>query len=338
MKDIFVKLLSELKDGGLISESKSGDYTKALDKYLEDQKKILSKTVSARSNVMLEAQDKQHAAKLEKLVESIDADHCAKLEKLMEAVDVDHTKKLKKVVESIDTDHCAKLEKLVEAIDVDHSKKLKKVMEAVDIDHTKKLEKLVESIDVDHSNKLQKVISMYEQKLKQTGKTETVSEAKAQRLVKMFKTLKDTLMVNEDYMQTEIREAVLDAHAQIQAKSKGLETAIAENAKLSNELKDMQCKILLEKKLSGASPRLRTFVETYCANVKTQKDVEAKFDEAVTAFNKEDSRRKTVLAEKTVSIKPTKPTVRIEESVDTKAQPIASTMDRYVQSLENIRY
>lgn len=337
MKDIFVKLLSELKDGGLISESKSGDYTKALDKYLEDQKKILSKTVSARSNVMLEAQDKQHAAKLEKLMESIDADHCGKLEKLMEAVDTDHTKKLKKLVESIDDDHCAKLEKLVEAIDADHSKKLKKVMEAVDTDHTNKLQKIVESIDADHSKKLKQVITMYERKVKKAVKPEIVSEAKAQRLAKMFKTFKEVLMVNDDYTQTEIREAVMDAHNQIETKSKKLDAVIAENTKLSDELKDVKCKVLLEKKLSGASPRLRTFVETYCASVKSEKDVETMFDEAVNAFNKEDSRRKTVLAEKTVSIKPAKPSVRIEEAVDTKVQP-NTTMDRYVQSLENIRY
>lgn len=388
MKDLFVKLLSELKDGGLISESKSGEYVKSLDKYLEAQKAALSKTAAARSNVLLEAQDKQHAAKLQKLVEAIDADHSGKLEKLIESIDVDHTRKLnrlvesldvdhtnklKKLVESIDADHCGKLQKFAEAVDADHTRKLERLMEAVDRDHcgklnklveaidtdhaaklenlvekidkdcTKKLKKVVEAVDADHVAKLNQIVNMYEKKLakaKKCGKVdgEPVTEAKARRLANMFKTFKEMLMVNTDYTQKEIREAVLDAHNQIQSKDKKLKSVLSENSKLVEQMKELECKVLLEKKSYSASPKLKAYLEAYFSDAKSAKEIETKFDEVVSTFNKEESRRKTILAEKATTIQPAKSTVRIEESVDNKAVQPSNVMDMYVQKLEGIRY
>jgi thiol-disulfide isomerase/thioredoxin len=380
MKDLFVKLLSELKDGGLISESKSGEYVKSLDKYLEAQKATLSKTASARSNVLLEAQDKQHAAKLQKLVEAIDEDHSGKLERLIESIDVDHTRKLnrlvesldldhtrklKKLVESIDADHCGKLQRFAEAVDADHTRKLERLMEAVDADHAaklenlvekidedcaKKLKKVVEAVDADHCRKLNQIVDMYEKKLakaKKSGKIdgEPVNEAKARRLSNMFKTFKEMLMVNTDYTQKEIREAVLDAHNQIQSKDKQLKSALSENSKLndqmkviSEQMKELECKVLLEKKSYSASPKLKAYLEAYFSDAKSVKEIESKFDEVVSTFNKEESRRKTILAEKTATIQPAKSPVRIEESVDNKTTQPSNVMDMYVQKLEGIRY
>ncbi len=345
MKKIFESLLDQLKDKDLITDEQKETYSSSFDSGISEIKENALQTA-------LDTVDEEHAKKLEKVLSKIDEDHSSKLEKVLEKIDEDHTSKLDKVISAIDEDHCNKLEKVVkqvtENIDIDHGKKLEQILDKIDEDHTAKLEQVVEAIDKDHTEKLEKVIETLQDKndeklmehisdyldtyLNEVKPKEViVNEAKLKRFEKMFEGLKEILIVNDDVIQTEVKEAILDAKDIIESKDKEINRLMLEKVELTNKIKNEEAQQVLMNKLNGSSPKLKAYLETTFKNA--SKDIiEEKFDEAVDAFEKDEQSRRDEILENEVS--GVKPKQVITENLVQDRSVTDPTMDQYVNMIK----
>jgi hypothetical protein len=273
-------------------------------------------------------------------VKKLDEDHAAKLDSALTLVTEQAEKKLQK----LDEEHAAKLEEAVKIIDEDHAKKLEEIVEAVDADHSSKLQQLVEKIDADHSGKLQKIVEFYEKKcntklvekidkylsavLEEVLPTDkTVDYVKMHRLEEAQRKLKEILVVNEDYVQAEIREALEDARQQMDSKEKQLNQIMAEKVDLKNVIKKNEATQLLEKVTKDMPATKKAFIEKYFDGADS-KLISEKLDEAVKAFDttQNETRNKAILEKKNTGTKVTIPKTEdpIVESVSSDAQTVPS--------------
>jgi hypothetical protein len=120
----------------------------------------------------------------------------------------------------------------------------------------------------------------------------------------------------------------------LKKKEKQINEMLLEKIETNDKMKAIACKTLLEKKLNGASPKLRSFLESRFEGTKSAKEIEEKFDEAVKAFNKDEARRRTQLVEKQkATIKPKQ--MKIEESVEHRGNNEGNDMmSNYVRQIE----
>jgi hypothetical protein len=156
-----------------------------------------------------------------------------------------------------------------------------------------------------------------------------IDSSKMKRLEKMFEGIKEIMMVNDDYVQDEIKEAILDAKSIIEAKDKEINKLMLEKVQLGKKIKIDEAQQVLEEKISGSSPKLKAYLETTFKGA-SKEIIEEKFDEAVTAFeNEEQTRRDQILSE---ASKVTPRTV-VTEGLVTE-QRVPTQMDAYVNMVK----
>lgn len=281
---------------------------------------------------LLEAQDTDHTAKLEKLVESIDDEHAKKLEKVLTKIDESHTEKLEKLVESIDTDHTAKLEKLIESIDADHTKKLQEVINTANKQITEAKEtKLNESVDA-----LSKYLDTYLEEVIPASKI--ADTVKLNRLEEAFSKMKEVLMINDDFVQTEIKEAIEDAKSIIDSKDSKINDLMVEKIELKSKIKQYEAEKLLENKTASFTPAKKAYIKKFFKDAEIT-EISERLDEAVKAYDKEETQKREMLVEKnknkstvikTDFVKPQLEQINENVSEDEEAEPL---MDVYVSKL-----
>ena len=210
----------------------------------------------------------------------------------------------------IDEDHTAKLEKLVEAIDEDHSAKLQKLVEAIDFDHTQKLNKILAKIDEDHTQKLQSVVEKYETTLNEEAKTfqeriveevsnymdlylektvptsqinEAVENIKAQKLLNQIRQI---VGINEDFVNGEIKEALVDGKKTIDSLKKELNEALEANTELNHKFNQAHSALLLEQKTKDLPESAKGYV-TKLLKGKSSEYILENYQYVVEMFDKE---------------------------------------------------
>ena len=205
--------------------------------------------------------------------------------------------------------------KKLEAIDEECTKKTKLLIDKIDISHTKAVKKLVEDIDKDHCDKLNKVVDYLKNKQvseqvvdgvssfldtyinESMPKPLLVDQAKLKRLEKAVDTIKECVMLTDDVVQKEFKEAILDAKTQLDEKNKELDKVLMEKVELKTQLNKLEVTSLLEAKTKDMAPKMKAYIEMYFKDA-DKKMIEEKLNEAITAFKSEEAKtREKIISE-----------------------------------------
>jgi len=291
IKKLFEQLISQIDpDNTLINEEKRAELTQLFEEKISEVK----------------------TKAFEDGVDSITEEHTEKLKnvmKIMEDMDEDHAEKLKEITESIDDDHTDMLKEVVEYMDEDHAELLEKVLNKYDNEHTEKLQEVVDLYESKENVDITENVSNYLDTYLETVKPEStmVNEERLNKLEQTFSQMKELLMVNEDYVQTEIKEAIIEAHEIIEEKEKEINKLMFEKieankkiklteATINEKVEKLESEILLENKIKGCSPKLQAYLEL-CFNDASKNEIEGKFDEAVEAFKETERTKREVIIE-----------------------------------------
>ena len=245
--------------------------------------------------------------------EEIDADYATKLDEAIEKIKASYETQ----IQEMDEEHASKLEEILEAIDEDHTAKLEKLIEAIDEDHTEKLNHIVESYETHYeemiSEKVEEFIGTY---IKESiPEQEIIESAKLARLQEAVEGIRKILFVNDDYVQTEIKEAIVSAKESIDGEKDKVNKLMIENMDLKKKLMKNEASAMLEKKTASMKPALASFVKSYFDKVYDVKVISEKLDEAVKAFSsEEDTEKKHLVEEKERGAKPID--MPVEDGVD----------------------
>jgi hypothetical protein len=231
----------------------------------------------------------------------------------------------------LDEDHAAKLESLIESIDTDHTTKLQKLVEAIDFDHAIKLKKVLSKIDEDHTAKLQTVVGKYETTLKEEAEsfrtrlvdeisnymdlylekvvpTTQVNEAVENiRSRKVLDEVRKLVGINEEFINGEIKDALVDGKTTIDSLKKELNEALEANTALNAKLNNAEAKILLEEKTKDMPESTKAYVSKLLRG-KSPEYIQENYQYVVEMFEKETSEQ--------VENAKDKVTRRIVEAVD----------------------
>ena len=305
IKQLFEQLLDQVDPDKTITEEKKSDLIQMFEGKISEVKEKAFEDA-------LETIDEDHAEKLQRVVtmmESMDEDHATKLEQIIESIDTDHTAKLEQVIEAIDEDHTSKMKEIIEGIDQSHADKLEQVLEQVDKDHTAKLEQVIEMYENKQNEDITDQISDYLDMYLESVKPEEamIKEARLNKLEQTFEQLREVLVVNDEKVQSEVTEAILDAHQIIEEKDKEINRLMLEKVEMNQAIKLNEAKIdervqaleaqhLLEEKMNGSSPKLRNYLEL-CFDGATKEEIEEKFDEAVMAFKTTEEEKRQAIIE-----------------------------------------
>lgn len=230
------------------------------------------------------AVDEKSKAKIQLEVENVkvqlDEHYTGKLQELIEKIDEDHTAKMQKLVAAIDTDHAVKLHGLVESIDKKHTKMLKQVVE--------KYEGKLVADATSFQNRLVEEVSNYlDLYLDKTVPTAQINEAvtNIQAAAKLHQ-IRQLVGINEEFVDNEVKEALIDGKRTIDSLRNELNVALKENVDLAARANKAEVAILLEDKTVDMPTAKKTFVHKLLKN-KTPEYIKENFDYVVEMFEKE---------------------------------------------------
>ena len=334
----FKELLKEqFKD---LSEESLETVHKAFESAVEDRAKLIAESNNIKKeeefNTKIEEFkneiDADHTDKLEKLVEAIDQDHAFKFEASLAKIDEKHASMLEEAIQSIDEDHAEKMKTVVEHIDEQHTIALQKVVEAIDQDHSGKFQQAIEAIDEKHTAMLETVIEKYETLLKEeatahkegmindisdyldvylekhiptTQISEAVDNIKSKRTLDQ---IRDLVSISEEYIDNEVKEALLDGKKTIDSLKKELNEAMKAKVELNKKLNQTESAYLLEQKTQKLASATKAHVNKLLKN-KSPEFIQENFQYVVEMFEKD-------IADKDEDVKESVLNRRIVESID----------------------
>ena len=262
MKDAFKKLINTLQESKVISEEKAADMTVDFDTKLSEYKE----------EIYTEA------------YQSFDEDAGKKLEEILEKIDVDHSTKLEEIVETIDSQHSEKLEEVVSSIDADHTSKLKIFAEAV---QNKTDEELVENVSQYLDTYLEEV----------APEATLINEAKADMNAQVIADIKKKLMITDEFIQEEVKEAISEASDIMKAKDEEINALMIEKVQLKEAINSRERDELLAEETKDMNAKMKAYVISYF-KTSTKEEISEKLEEAVAAFKAdENSEREKIIAE-----------------------------------------
>jgi hypothetical protein len=212
--------------------------------------------------------------------------------------------------QKLDESYTEKLQLVINKIDEDHSSKLKKLVEAIDIDHATKLQKLVKGIDKKYTGMLKQVVEKYESELKsdatafqerlveeisnyidlyvdKTIPTQQISEAVQNiKASKQLQQIRQIVGISEEFVDSEIKEALVDGKNTIDSLRNELNEALKENVELSQRANKAESYIILEKKTADMPSAKKQFVNKLLGN-KSSNYIEENFQYVVEMFERE---------------------------------------------------
>lgn len=227
------------------------------------------------------------------------------VEAAISKLDEDHTAKLQSLVESIDADHTAKLQKLVEAIDFDHAIKLKKVLTKIDEEHTAKLQQVIEKYETTLNEEAEsfrtrlvdEVSNYMDLYLEKVVPTEQVNEAVENiRSRKVLEQIRQLVGINEEFVDSEVKEALLDGKNTIDSLKKELNEALEANTKLNHELSKAEATMLLESKTKELPEAAKNYVGNLLKG-KSPEYIQENYQYVVEMFEKEISEQEETAKE-----------------------------------------
>jgi len=226
----------------------------------------------------------------ENLKLKLDEHYTGKLQEVIEKIDADHTAKLSKLVEAIDTDHAVKLQKLVKSIDTKHTGMLKQVVE--------KYETALKSEAQSFQDRIVEEVSNYmDLYLDKAIPAQQISEAVENiRASKQIEQIRQIVGISEEFIDNEIKEALLDGKKTIDSLRAELNNVLKENVDLSHKATKAEASILLEQKTADMPSTKKSFVAKLLKN-KTPEYIEENFAYVVDMFEKESQEELEVLKE-----------------------------------------
>lgn len=267
-----VKSILSEKFEDLISEETLNTIQEAFEKAVDEK---------AQGKIQLET---------ENLKLKLDEHYTAKLEEVIEKIDADHTGKLAKLVEAIDTDHAVKLQKLVQSIDKKHTGMLKQVVEKYETELSEKASEFQSRIVEEVSN----YMDLY---LEKAIPAEQISEAVENiRAAKQIEQIRQIVGISEEFVDNEIKEALLDGKKTIDSLRAELNSVLKENVDLSHKADKAQALVLLEQKTADMPSAKKSFVTKLLGN-KNPQYIEENFSYVVDMFEKESQEELEVLKE-----------------------------------------
>jgi len=226
----------------------------------------------------------------ENLKNQLDEHYTGKLQEVIEKIDADHTGKLQKLVEAIDTDHAVKLQKLVKNIDNKHTGMLKQVVEKYE--NTLKTE-----AEAFQSRIVEEVSNYLDLYIDKAIPTEQISEAVENiRATKQIEQIRQIVGISEEFIDGEIKEALLDGKKTIDSLRAELNSVLKENVNLSVKATKAEASILLEKKTADMTSEKKSFVSKLLGN-KSPEYIEENFSYVVDMFERESQDELEVLKE-----------------------------------------
>jgi hypothetical protein len=245
---------------------------------------ISEETLNTIEEAFVQAVEEKSKEKIqlesENLKQKIDESYAAKLEQVVEQIDTDHTAKLKKLVEAIDMDHAAKLQKLVKGIDQKHTKMLEQVVEKYEGQIAEEAKGFQERLVEEVSNYL----DLY---LDKNLPKEQISEAVANiKAAKQINQIRQIVGISEEFVDSEIKEALVDGKKTIDSLRGELNEALKENAELNQRANRAEATIVLEQKTQDMPSAKRQFVTKLLGN-KAPQYIEENFQYVVEMFEKE---------------------------------------------------
>lgn len=263
--------------------------------------------------------------------------------KLNERLELEVTAALQK----LDEQHASALEKLLGDVDKDHSQKLQAVLAKIDEDHTKKLQYLIQKnntiIEEDAKNfkdQLVKQLSNYlDLYLEKAVPSESIQEAvQNKRAEKILTEIKQLVVVDEQFSNETVKEAIADGKKTIDSLKNELNEAVKDNIKLSQEMKSIKANLLLEQNTKDFSKEKKDYVLRVLAG-KDPEYITENMSYVVKMFEKEEEEVVDDLAEQEVSKAakattdvPSKKTL-INEQNDPKANK--SPVSEYLSEMES---
>jgi hypothetical protein len=212
--------------------------------------------------------------------QKLDEEYTSKLQHVIDRIDEDHTNKLKKLVEAIDTDHAVKLQKLVKGIDKKHTSMLNQLVEKYEgqiADDAKSFqEKLVEEV----SNYLDLYI---DKNIPKNQISEAVANIKA---AKQLQQIRQIVGISEEFIDNEVKEALVDGKKTIDSLRGELNVALKENADLTLRSNKAQAHIILEQKTADMPSAKKQFVNKLLGN-KAPEYIQENFQYVVDMFERE---------------------------------------------------
>ena len=213
------------------------DKLKAILEQIDPKQEYFTESIQNDFVALFEAKLEEKNIEIQKLEES----HTESLARLDEV----HTKTLSESIDRLDEEHCEKMKEVVAHIDTVHYNKMKTVLEAIDADRVGKLNKIEEKIDADHTAKLQNIINMYESNYSDNlvekvsdyldvyleevlPEEKAVNMAKVARYDDVFTEMRKLLVVTDEFVNSEIKEAVEDAKQQLDEKTDSINELMLE--------------------------------------------------------------------------------------------------------------
>jgi len=226
----------------------------------------------------------------ENIKQQLDESYTTKLEELVEKIDEDHTSKLKKLVEAIDTDHAVKLQKLIKGIDKKHTEMLEQVVEKYEGQLADEAKSFQERIVEEISNYLDLYID-------KNLPTEQISEAVANiKAVKQLNQIRQIVGITEEFVDSEVKEALVDGKKTIDSLRGELNEALKENAELNLRANKAESFILLEQKTTDMPSAKKQFVNKLLSN-KTPQYIEENFSYVVAMFERDSEEEVDLIKE-----------------------------------------
>jgi hypothetical protein len=267
--------------------------------------------------------------RMNEMLTKVDEEHANMLEKVFNAQDEAHAKVFEETFKKFDEANSAKLEAYLEELDKDQSNKLAKVKE------------IYESKEINQKllTKVQSVIDTYLEKV--SPKEVVVDSAKLARLTKMHEQAKVMFAVNDDYMQREVKEAIIEADSKIEEANNKVAAMEAKNLELvestvalNEKIKKIEATALLESKLKDLPAREISYLNSVFEG-KSADVIQGKFDEELSSFRDSETARRSKLKEsaKQNSKVPTVRKQNIQEAV--QHIDVRDEMDEYVSMLDN---
>jgi len=216
------------------------------------------------------------------------------VEKALAEQDELYSKKLSQLLEAIDADHSTKLEKVVEAVDADRAEKLKIVIN--------KYEKILTEDANNFKSQLVESISDYlDTYLEETVPAEEIKEAvRNKKAITVLENLRSHLAVDAALQKESIKEAILDGRNQINEASSKLESVVAENATLKDELNAIKASLVIEQRTQNLDEQQKKYIKKVFSN-KSPEFIKENFDYTLKLFDKKSNNRLESLKEEALT-------------------------------------
>ena len=237
--------------------------------------------------------------------------------------DEKHTTILENLLESIDNNRTEKLKSLVAKIDENHSAKLLQLKEHYEGLLTTEARKAVEGLGQTVSDFLDMAI---DKALPQDMLSEAVTNTRSRKILDQIKSI---VAVDEDYINENVKEALIEGKERIDHLEAQLNDVLKENIKVSTNKGKLLAENVLLKSVEGIEGAKREYImESFSG--KSADFIEQNFDSVVTMFEKKESRvmeaeKDAVLTEKV-------------DVVDTPAEEVATSADEainlYLEGME----